>query len=276
MLAMERSAQIARHRALESSHQPPTHKLFCDPHADALASQVEHRGFNGAAHAAYDILATKFLDDMALQAVGLVNMDLGQEYRQVVLFGDGMDTRPYRLPWPAGTVIYMVAPPEVHDRAEAVLEQRDARVLRGCLVKRVRVDLKVRVVYCAAMLLHPSCAHTSCPHTHAQSWLCAPAGQPMTLATALLALERAGFRSDRLSVWILQVRVSAQICARFVSCSCLHVVALPHCTWSLGMGKPLFVLPHPLRRLTLSHPTYSRDTALPHHRCHPCSDCLWK
>ncbi len=176
---MERSAQIARHRALESLVQPPHHKLFCDPHADALASQVEHRGCNGAAHAAHDILATKFLDDMALQAVGLVNMDLGQEYRQVVLFGDGMDTRPYRLPWPAGTVIYMVAPAEVHDRAEAVLEQRDARALRGCLVKRVRVDLK--------------------------SWLCAPAGQPMTLATALLPLERAGFRGDRLSVWVLQV-----------------------------------------------------------------------
>lgn len=24
--------------------------------------------------------------------------------------GDGFDTRPFRLPWPAGTVIYLVAP----------------------------------------------------------------------------------------------------------------------------------------------------------------------
>lgn len=141
MLAVERSAQLARHRAIESAHN--AHKLFADPYADALASQVEHRGHNAPDHAAHDILATKFLDDMALQAVGLVNMDLGQEYRQVVLLGDGMDTRPYRLPWPVGTVLYIVAPPEVHDRAEAVLEQQGARVLRGCLVKRVRVDLKV-------------------------------------------------------------------------------------------------------------------------------------
>lgn len=37
-----------------------------------------------------------------------------------------------------------------------------------------------------------------------QAWLCAPAAQPMTLATALLPLERAGFRADKLSVWVLQ------------------------------------------------------------------------
>lgn len=153
MLAVERSAQLARHRAIESAQQQ-RQKLFADPYADALASQVEHRGNNAPDHTAHDILATKFLDDMALQAVGLVNMDLGQEYRQVVLLGDGMDTRPYRLPWPAGTVLYIVAPPEVHDRAEAVLEQQGARVLRGCLVKRVRVDLKVGThVFCPSCLV---------------------------------------------------------------------------------------------------------------------------
>ena len=173
---MERSAQLARHRAIESANN--AHKLFADPYADALASQVEHRGNNAPDRTAHDILATKFLDDMALQAVGLVNMDLGQEYRQVVLLGDGMDTRPYRLPWPAGTVLYVVAPPEVHDRAEAVLEQQGARVLRGCLVKRVHVDLKVwaarllvfvimfyyYVLHSSETTFQPCCTTTSTMH----------------------------------------------------------------------------------------------------------------
>lgn len=44
----------------------------------------------------FDDLATKFVDESLATAVGLVNMDLRQEYRQVVLLGCGMDTRPYR------------------------------------------------------------------------------------------------------------------------------------------------------------------------------------
>lgn len=35
-----------------------------------------------------------------------VNTIEGGDYRQVVLLGDGMDTRPYRLPWPEGTLIF--------------------------------------------------------------------------------------------------------------------------------------------------------------------------
>lgn len=54
-----------------------------------------------------------------------------------------MDTRPFRLPWPEGTVLYMVAPPEVHEVAEAVLAQQGAAVPRGCLLRRVRADLQV-------------------------------------------------------------------------------------------------------------------------------------
>ncbi len=40
---------------------------------------------------------------------------------QVVLVGDGLDTRPYRLPWPPGTLLFVVAPAEVHAAAEAAL-----------------------------------------------------------------------------------------------------------------------------------------------------------
>ena len=43
-----------------------------------------------------DVLATAYIDEQLLVALGLVNMDLKQEYRQVILLGCGFDTRPYR------------------------------------------------------------------------------------------------------------------------------------------------------------------------------------
>ncbi len=89
-----------------------------------------------------------------------------------MLLGDGMDSRPFRLPWPPGTLLYVVAPPEVHELAEAVLSQAEARVPRGCLLRRVNADLQ-----------------------HGGS--------------IINELERAGFRADRLSVWALQVRRAA-------------------------------------------------------------------
>ena len=49
----------------------------------------------GAEHAA-DCIATRFVDDAVLSALSIVNMDLQQDYRQAVLLGCGMDTRPFR------------------------------------------------------------------------------------------------------------------------------------------------------------------------------------
>jgi len=43
-----------------------------------------------------DVAATAFIDEQLLTALGLVNMDMDEEYRQVVLLGCGLDTRPYR------------------------------------------------------------------------------------------------------------------------------------------------------------------------------------
>ncbi|KAI8469907.1 MAG: hypothetical protein J3K34DRAFT_385605 [Monoraphidium minutum] len=89
------------------------------------------------------------------------------EYRQVVLVGDGFDTRPFRLPWPPGTLLFVAAPAEAHERAEALLagaEGGPPRVGRGCLLRRVDLNLDA----------------------------------------AAVALERAGFRQDRLSLWALQ------------------------------------------------------------------------
>ena len=56
---------------------------------------TEPREPPGAEHAA-DCIATRFVDDAVLSALSIVNMDLQQDYRQAVLLGCGMDTRPFR------------------------------------------------------------------------------------------------------------------------------------------------------------------------------------
>ena len=43
-----------------------------------------------------DDLATAIFDSQLLEAVQLINMDLKQETRQVVLLGCGLDSRPHR------------------------------------------------------------------------------------------------------------------------------------------------------------------------------------
>ena len=44
----------------------------------------------------FDDTATAVFDAQLLEAIELVNMDLKQQTRQVVLLGCGLDTRPYR------------------------------------------------------------------------------------------------------------------------------------------------------------------------------------
>ena len=106
---------------------------------------------------------------------------LPQEYNQVVLVGDAFDTRPFRLPWPEGTVIFCVASAEAHRIAEAALKEQQARVPRGCLLRRVPAELQA----------------------------------DDSGGSFAAALERAGFRGDRLSVWVLQVCTSCNRCMSF-------------------------------------------------------------
>ena len=49
---------------------------------------------------------TRFFDDFFVQATG-------SGIRQAVILASGLDTRAYRLPWPAGTVVYEIDQPEV-------------------------------------------------------------------------------------------------------------------------------------------------------------------
>jgi hypothetical protein len=77
---------------------------------------------------------------------------------QVVLLGDAFDTRPFRLAWPPGTAIYLVAPLEAHAAAEAVLASQVRRTIdavwRPC---EGNAELLVRMR--AVLGLHgPTCA----------------------------------------------------------------------------------------------------------------------
>ena len=69
------------------------------PLADADAGDV--------ARLMTDVMAvrTRFFDDFFI--------DAGPGIRQAVILASGLDTRAYRLPWPAGTVVYEIDQPEV-------------------------------------------------------------------------------------------------------------------------------------------------------------------
>jgi len=167
---LTKAGRLAWLRA-EKSHAS-TFDLFNDVYASELASAVvldsdllrEPLGYGDA----FEIISAKLIDDVLIKATAMVNMNRDQEYRQVVLIGDGMCTRYCRLPWPAGTIIYCVAPAEVHERAEAILKSKGANAPRGCLFRRISYDFEK--------------------------------SEPSLLDL----LEDQGFRGDRLAVWALQ------------------------------------------------------------------------
>lgn len=166
---IQASRQLAALRALETetvNHTP----LIADGFAKALLENLSPDQIANIDDddALFDLIATAFIDGQLLQALSLVNMQRKLEYNQCVIVGDGFDTRPFRLLLAEGTTIFLVAAAEVHERAEAILAQEGARVPRGCLLRRVNADIQAGVGFSDA-------------------------------------LQRAGFRGDRLSVWVLQV-----------------------------------------------------------------------
>ncbi len=79
---------------------------------DLLDGRVDSSAFgdDGADRAAAMIagmaLRTKFFDDYFISAIGA-------GIRQAVILASGLDSRAYRLPWPAGAVVYEVDQPDV-------------------------------------------------------------------------------------------------------------------------------------------------------------------
>src|SRR5246127_2553183 len=111
---------VAARRALASKGPNP---LIDDPFAEPLVNAVGVDAFirmmNGEIEVANDdpaftpqrlsegmAVRTRFFDSFFLAAA-----ETG--IRQAVILASGLDTRAYRLPWPAGTVLYEIDQPQV-------------------------------------------------------------------------------------------------------------------------------------------------------------------
>jgi methyltransferase (TIGR00027 family) len=82
-----------------------------------------------------DLLAvrTRFFDEFLTEAATL-------GIRQVVILASGLDARGYRLPWPAGTVVYEIDLPDVLSFKAATLVQMNAAPTAD--VRTVPIDLR--------------------------------------------------------------------------------------------------------------------------------------
>ncbi|MFD7203203.1 class I SAM-dependent methyltransferase [Streptomyces sp. NPDC059893] len=134
---------VARVRARETAREDP---LFRDPLALAFATaggvgldspppergnEEERRRRFGVASSI--IIRTKFLDDLLERAT-----EAG--IRQVVLLGAGMDSRAFRMSWPAATRLFEVDTAEPLGFKASVLRQEGA--VPGCERITVAADLR--------------------------------------------------------------------------------------------------------------------------------------
>jgi methyltransferase (TIGR00027 family) len=124
---------VAAVRARESRRPD---RLFADPYAQAfldaapgvIPEELTGRDLAalgpmaalGAVFAAHGVLRTRFFDDYLLAATTA-------GCRQVVLLAAGLDTRGFRLAWPAGVRLFEVDLPDVLGFKERVLAGRSVR-----------------------------------------------------------------------------------------------------------------------------------------------------
>jgi methyltransferase (TIGR00027 family) len=134
----------AMFRAAESRRSD---RLFHDPYAAAFRAAApavfdrEQRGTVarlgmaswGAACQAHVVIRTRFFDDFLRCATG-------QGIHQVVLVASGLDTRAYRLAWPANVQLFEVDLPEVLGFKRRVLEAQAA--VPRCDHRLVPADLR--------------------------------------------------------------------------------------------------------------------------------------
>lgn len=124
---------IAAVRANESRRE---NRLFHDPWAAALAGAAGEAWYvQHADSPAMQIIAirVRFFDDFLLR----VTEDQG--VRQVVLLAAGLDTRAFRLRWPAGTRVFEMDRAEVLGEKEGILRAAGARP--GCERRVIAADL---------------------------------------------------------------------------------------------------------------------------------------
>ncbi|MDF3292236.1 SAM-dependent methyltransferase [Streptomyces silvisoli] len=112
---------IAHARAAETVRAD---RLFADPLAvtfTELTNAPLLAEFRDAPTPRFDVLAvrTRFFDDYLIAATGPGAL------RQVVLLAAGLDSRAYRLDWPAGTRVFELDLPELFEAKEDLLRKAD-------------------------------------------------------------------------------------------------------------------------------------------------------
>lgn len=108
--------------------------LMMDEDWVARAVDIDPEGAAIFAHmGSYQAVRTRFFDDF-FTAAG------GAGIRQVVILASGLDSRAYRLDWPAGTVVYEIDQPKVLEYKESVLS---AHGVQATATRReVAIDLR--------------------------------------------------------------------------------------------------------------------------------------
>jgi methyltransferase (TIGR00027 family) len=95
--------------------------------ADAEAAAIfEHMGN-------YQAVRTHFFDRFFTKAAAA-------GIRQIVILASGLDSRAYRLPWPAGTTVYEIDQPKVLEYKAATLQRHEA--VPSALRREVPIDLR--------------------------------------------------------------------------------------------------------------------------------------
>ncbi|QQQ78745.1 SAM-dependent methyltransferase [Saccharothrix sp. 6-C] len=144
--SVERTALLTA--ALRAAETRRPDRLYEDPFAEVLAGAVgpgllaELRATTFPVDAArtlpstpdYNAIRTRFFDDLLSEAART------PEGRQVVIAPAGMDTRPFRLDWPAGVRVFEIDRPPVVALKEAVL--RDIGATPHVDRTTVAVDLR--------------------------------------------------------------------------------------------------------------------------------------
>ena len=140
------ATMVATARALATKEAEP---LINDPYADPLVravgveffinlldGQIDLTGEVGTAAAMMTNLMavrTKFFDDFFTSATAA-------GIRQAVILAAGLDSRAYRLDWPAGTVVYEIDQPEVIAAKTGTMAQIGATPT--CERRTVAIDLR--------------------------------------------------------------------------------------------------------------------------------------
>jgi methyltransferase (TIGR00027 family) len=135
--------------AIRARESERSDRLFNDPLAALLAGEEGQQWLDASTSEQYDprlrgeldidpstasiIVRVRFFDDFVARVV------TEHDVRQVVVLAAGMDTRAYRLSWPAGTPLFEIDQPRVIELKERLLASAGA--VPACQRQSIGVDL---------------------------------------------------------------------------------------------------------------------------------------